>query len=51
MVLGNKRDLEPRKITSRQIEEFQASNSEVIYMECSARTGFQVPDSFKALTV
>ena len=47
LVLGNKRDLEHKEITAKEVADFQAMHRDVIFMETSARTGYQVVESFK----
>jgi hypothetical protein len=40
MVLANKRDVDKRDITNKQIEDFQREHSDIAFFEVSARTGF-----------
>ena len=49
MVLGNKRDLEAKEVTDKEIEEFQANHRDVVFSEVSARTGLLIMESFRTL--
>ena len=40
MVLGNKRDLDKKEISSEQIENFMREHRDILFYEVSSRTGF-----------
>ncbi|CDW84056.1 ras-related protein rab-5a isoform 2 [Stylonychia lemnae] len=51
MVLGNKRDIELKQVSNKEIEDFQANHRDVIFSETSARTGMLINESFRTLSL
>ncbi|CDW75642.1 ras-related protein rab11 [Stylonychia lemnae] len=51
LVLGNKRDLDLKEVTDKDIEQIMEKCKDVIYFETSARNGYQVDESFRSMTV
>ena len=52
MVLANKRDLDKRQISNREIEEFQRAHDdlEILCYEVSARNGHNITEAFMELS-
>jgi ribosome biogenesis GTPase A len=50
MVLANKKDIEKKQITNKQIEDFRRANQDIIFYEVSARNGLNILASFTELS-
>ena len=50
LILGNKREVEVEKnVSDKLISELKSTNKNIIFKETSARTGFNINESFRVL--
>ena len=49
MVLANKIDLKIKNVSYQEVVEFKTKHKDLIFLECSARTGFHIEDAFNIL--